>query len=228
MPQGRTAIVTGARGLIGTATVKSLRAAGWDVKELDLQLGHDLADEAFVKRWFAENPAHGLVNLFALNHHISGAAQSNRLMDISLESFDRFLRLNLTVLFSVCREFARSNAGGSIVNYTSTYGLVSPQPKLYPGDEKHIGYGVSKAGVVQLTRHLATHLAPRFRVNVIVPGGVKAGQGEEFQKAYGERTPLGRMMDVEETTGLVEFLLSDKSSYCTGGLYPLDGGWTAW
>jgi NAD(P)-dependent dehydrogenase (short-subunit alcohol dehydrogenase family) len=224
----KSVIITGARGLIGTAVSKSLRASGWDVLELDLHLGHDLTNEAFVREWFAANPAQGLVNLFALNHHITGASQSNHLMDIPLASFEKFLSLNLTTLFSVCREYARSNKVGSIVNFTSTYGLVSPNPKLYPGDQKHIGYGVSKAGVVQLTRHLATHLAPAFRVNVIAPGGVKAGQGEDFQKAYGELAPIGRMMEVEEAPGLVEFLLSEKSSYCTGALYPVDGGWTAW
>jgi gluconate 5-dehydrogenase len=149
-------------------------------------------------------------------------------LDIDLETFNNYLRVNLTALFSVCREFARNNDVGSIVNFTSTYGLVSPNPHLYGDDEKNIAYGVSKAGVVQLTRHLAVHLAPRIRVNAVMPGGVKHVQSEEFQKNYGKLTPMGRMMEVNELVGIIKFLISDDSSYCTGSIYAVDGGWTAW
>jgi NAD(P)-dependent dehydrogenase (short-subunit alcohol dehydrogenase family) len=228
MDLSKTTIVAGARGLIGSATSGYLKNAGWKVLELDLQLGHDLTDEAFVRKWFSENPAGSLINLFALNDHVDAERKSNHLMDIPLSSFELFLKLNLTTLFSVCREFARSNAGGSIVNFTSTYGLVSPNPNLYDGDQKHIAYGVSKAGVVQLTRHLAAHLAPGFRVNCIAPGGVRHKQSEAFQAKYGALAPLGRMMDVQELVGMIEFLISGKSTYCTGATYAVDGGWTAW
>lgn len=225
---GRKIIVTGARGLIGQHVSERLRADGDEVLELDIALGHDLSKEAFVREWFAAHPAAALVNLFALNDHVDPARKSNKLMDISLESFDRFLHLNLTATFSVCREYARNNKTGSIVNFTSTYGLGSPLPELYGNDEKHIAYGVSKAGVVQLSKHLAVHLAPGIRVNCIAPGGVKHKQSEEFQAAYGKQTPAGRMMDIGEIFGMVEFLISDKASYCTGGVYNVDGGWTAW
>lgn len=224
----QSVIVTGARGLIGRHVASRFRDAGAEVLELDVVLGHDLSDESFVKEWFAAHPASALVNLFALNDHVDADRGSNRLLDISLESFDRFLRVNLTSLFSVCREYARHNATGAIVNFSSTYGLVSPRPELYGGDEKHIAYGVSKAGVVQLTRHLAVHLAPKIRVNCVVPGGVKHTQSPEFQAAYAKQTPMGRMMDVDEVFGLVDFLVSDRAGYCTGGVYVADGGWTAW
>ena len=224
----RRVIVSGARGLIGRHISDRLRETGNEILELDISLGHDLTKEAFVKEWFAAHPAEALVNLFALNDHVDSSKASNRLMDISLDSFSRHMHINLTALFSVCREFARSNETGSVVNFTSTYGLVSPRPELYGQDEKHIAYGVSKAGVVQLSRHLAVHLAPKIRVNTVAPGGVKHNQNEAFQTLYGKQTPLGRMMDVEELFGITEFLISDKSSYCTGGLYCVDGGWTAW
>jgi NAD(P)-dependent dehydrogenase (short-subunit alcohol dehydrogenase family) len=224
----KTVIITGSRGLIGTVVAKHLKETGYKVAELDIALGHDLEDEYFVKTWFSENPAHGLVNLFALNDHIEKGRASNKFMDISLDAFSRFLQVNVVALFSVCREFARSNSKGTIVNFSSTYGIVSPNPILYSGDEKNIAYGVSKAAVIQLTRHLAVHLAPSFRVNCIVPGGVKHKQSEEFQKLYGAHTPLGRMMEAEELCGMVDFLISDNSSYCTAGVYSVDGGWTAW
>jgi NAD(P)-dependent dehydrogenase (short-subunit alcohol dehydrogenase family) len=221
-------IVTGARGLIGQSLVSQFRARGVEVLELDLATGHDLTDETFVREWFAANRAPALVNAFALNDHVETPRKSNRLLDISLESFDRFLQINLRSLFSVCREYARNNDAGSIVNFTSVYGIVSPIPELYGDDEKHIGYGVSKAGVIQLSRHLAVHLAPKIRVNTVAPGGVVHRQSREFQAAYGAQTPLGRMMSVDEAYGVVEFLVSSKSSYCTGGLFTIDGGWTAW
>ena len=221
-------IIAGSRGLIGSAVTSYFREKGNDVKELDLSLGHDLSNESFVKEWFKKNPAKALINLFALNDHVDSGRSSNKLMDISLETFDKFLHINLTALFSVCREFARSNKRGSIVNFTSTYGLVSPHISLYEGDEKNIAYGVSKAGVVQLTRHLAVHLAPDFRVNCVAPGGVRHNQDDSFQKAYGKLTPLGRMMEVGELFGLIDLLVSDQASYCTGAVYKVDGGWTAW
>lgn len=221
-------IIAGSRGLIGIAVTKYLTKIGYEIIELDLALGHDLTDEGFVKKWFSEHQANSLVNLFALNDHIEPGRESNKLMDISLDLFSKYLQVNIVALFSVCREFARSNKNGTIVNFASTYGLVSPNPKLYENDEKNIAYGVSKAGVVQLTKHLAVHLAPCFRINCIAPGGVKHEQNEDFQHAYGLLTPLGRMMHVEELGGMVEFLISDKSSYCTGAVYVVDGGWTIW
>jgi NAD(P)-dependent dehydrogenase (short-subunit alcohol dehydrogenase family) len=139
------------------------------------------------------------------------------------------METNVTALFSVCREFAKYNPVSSIVNFTSTYGLGSPHPNMYPeGREKHIAYGVSKAAVIQLTRHLAVYLAPNIRVNCIAPGGIENGQDLSFIEKYNQNVPLGRMGKVNEVSGLVEFLISDKSSYCTGGVYPVDGGWTAW
>lgn len=61
-----------------------------------------------------------------------------------------------------------------------------------------------------------------------MPGGVEANQPLDFTEGYSLQAPIGRMMKPEEITGIVEFLISDKSSYCTGGLFPVDGGWTAW
>jgi NAD(P)-dependent dehydrogenase (short-subunit alcohol dehydrogenase family) len=221
-------IIAGSKGLIGSVITSSFHELGYRIIELDLTLGHDLTDEFFVKDFFTKNKAEGLINLFALNDHVDSQRGSNRLMDIELQVFERYLKVNLISLFSVCREYARNNETGTIVNFTSTYGMVSPNPCLYDGDEKNIAYGVSKAGVIQLTRHLAVHLAPRIRVNCVMPGGVKHKQSDSFQMKYKKFTPLGRMMDVNELIGIVRFLVSEESSYCTGSVYAVDGGWTAW
>jgi NAD(P)-dependent dehydrogenase (short-subunit alcohol dehydrogenase family) len=87
---------------------------------------------------------------------------------------------------------------------------------------------VSKAGVINLTKFLATHLAPNIRVNCVAPGGVEHNQDEEFKKKYNKLTPLGRMMKKDELNGIIEFLCSSKSSYMTGSTVVLDGGWTTW
>jgi len=225
----KTIIIAGSKGVMGS-TVTDFFRKNYNVLELDLQLGHDLSDEKFVKEWFKKNKGDCLINLFALNDHVDKTRfkEKDTLYDISLDSFRKYLDVNLVALFSVCREFARNNKNGVIINFSSTYGLVSPIPQMYPGSEKHIAYGVSKAGVIQLTKHLAVHLAPNIRVNCIVPGGVKFKQTEEFQKAYASRTPLNRMMNAEEMTGILEYLCDDKSSYVTGSVFVIDGGWTAW
>ncbi len=90
------------------------------------------------------------------------------------------------------------------------------------------GYGASKGGVLQLTRYLATTLAPRVRVNAISPGGVWRQQPDAFHQRYISRTPLGRMAAEEDLKGAVAYLASDLSSYVTGHNLAVDGGWTAW
>tara|TARA_R100001463_G_scaffold81682_1_gene136258 strand:+ start:656 stop:1330 length:675 start_codon:yes stop_codon:yes gene_type:complete len=221
-------IITGSRGLIGSTLLKMLKAEGHTCHELDLALGHDLSDESFVKQFFQDNPADALINLFALNHHVDDNDVKQNLFGISLDSFNDYLKINLTSLFSVCREFARNNDSGSIVNFSSTYGVVSPHSDMYNGSEKHIGYSVSKAGVVMLSKHLATHLAPKIRVNTVIPGGVLFEQPDEFVVQYSLRTPLKRMMNPDELFGIVKYLISKESSYTTGTEIKVDGGWTAW
>ena len=222
----RKIIITGSSGLIGSEVTSYFKETD-KVIECDLSLGHDLNNETFVKSFFKENKADYLINIFALNHHI-GKDGGETLFDISLDSFDDYLKVNLTSLFSVCREFAKNNTKGSIVNFSSTYGCGSPIPSMYTNGEKHIGYGVSKAGVIQLTKHLAVHLAPNIRVNCVSPGGVKFNQDKEFIKRYSNHAPMGRMMEVDELNGLLSFLCSKESSYMTGENLKIDGGWTSW
>lgn len=221
-------VLAGSEGLMGKSLFAHLEGQGHDVKKLDISLGHDLTDEKFVKDFFSQNEASGLINLFAQMHHVDGTQEKSTLFNITLDSFRSYLDVNLTALFSVCREFARNNKSGSIVNFSSTYGLVSPPLDIYDNEEKHVGYSVSKAGVLMLSKHLAVHLAPRIRVNTVIPGGIEYRQEEAFKALYSSKTPMGRMMRVEEIFGVVDYLISDSSSYSTGGEFKADGGWTAW
>ena len=232
-------IVTGSTGLIGKEVSNFLEQTGYKVIRCSRSLGQDLTDESVVKKFFSENPAEYLVNLFALNQHIdeSNYPTGNDIYDISLDSVNEYLNVNVTSLFSVCREFARVNKTGVIVNFSSIYGVVSPDPLMYSrfrlsqnpvSDNKHIGYSISKCAVRQLSKYLAVNLAPDIRVNCVIPGGVTDSQSEEFTKKYNERVPIGRMMNVDELNGIVKYLCSDESSYCIGGEFLLDGGYTAW
>lgn len=220
-------VITGSEGLLGKEISKYLEKKH-QVYRLDVLLGHDLTNEDFVKKWFKKNKADCLVNCFALNDHVTVGEKRKTFFDITLESFSKFLDVNLTALFSVCREFARNNKSGTIVNFSATTGIVSARPDLYDGGHKHPAYSVSKAGVINLTKFLATHLAPDFRVNCIAPGGVEYDQDDEFLKKYSKLTPMKRMMKKNELNELIELLCGPGSSYLTGATIIVDGGWTTW
>ena len=221
-------IITGSEGFLGNEMACYFEAQGASVFRCSRSLGHDLENEQFVKDWFEQNRADHLVNLFALNEHIENQTISN-LFNCSLDSVRQFLEINVVALFSVCREYARHNKAGNIVNFSSIYGKVSPDPGLYEGKgNKHIGYVTSKAAVMQLSKYLAVHLAPEIRVNCVVPGGVLHKQNEEFINNYSNKTPLNRMMHSDEIIGIVSYLCSEASSYTTGGEFIIDGGYSAW
>jgi NAD(P)-dependent dehydrogenase (short-subunit alcohol dehydrogenase family) len=220
-------IVTGSQGLLGKEACKFL-GKKHTILKLDLKLGHDLSDEKFVKQWFKKNKGDYLLNCFALNDHIDNSRKKQTLFNFPLESFQKYLDINVITLFSVCREFTKNNKSGSIINFSSTYGIVSPIPDLYDGSHKDIAYCVSKAGVINLTKYLAVHLAPNFRINCIVPGGVLFNQQKDFIKKYSSITPMKRMMKKNELNGLLDYLCSNSSSYMTGSILILDGGYTAW
>lgn len=220
-------IITGSKGLIGKELCKFFKKK-YDVLELDLKLGHDLTDEEFVKKWFKSYRANYLVNCFSLNDHVDKYRKKNTLFNFPLKSFSKYMDVNLTSLFSVCREFTRNNKKGSIVNFSSYLGLVSARPDLYDGSHKDIGYCVSKAGVINLTKYLAVHLAPNFRINCVIPGGIYLKQDKKFVQKYSQNTPMKRMMKKTELNNMIEYLCSENSSYVTGSAIVVDGGYTSW
>lgn len=143
------------------------------------------------------------------------------------------LELNLTapfVLTQLCSKALARSGKGAVINVASIYGLVGPHPRLYEGSDlgNPAAYAASKGGLLQLTRWLATMLAPKVRVNAITPGGVWRGHQPPFLDRYNERTPLGRMGVEEELKGAAAYLASDMSAYVTGHNLVVDGGFTIW
>jgi NAD(P)-dependent dehydrogenase (short-subunit alcohol dehydrogenase family) len=151
----------------------------------------------------------------------------------SYAAFESALRVNLTSAFLLAKEAKEplaTTGNGSIILVSSTYGLVGPDFSLYEGTKmaNPAGYGASKGGILQLTRYLATLLAPLIRVNAITPGGVFRNQAEVFVDRYVKKTPMGRMAVEEDFKGAAAYLASDLSRYVTGQNLVVDGGFTAW
>lgn len=151
----------------------------------------------------------------------------------SINSWKRALEVNLTSAFDLSKGLApllKKTKNASIINVSSIYGVLGPDYSLYEDTDMSnpAAYGVSKAGLNQLTRWLSTTLAPNIRVNTISPGGVFRNQPESFVEKYKQRTPLGRMATEDDFKGIVAYLASDLSLYTTGQNIFVDGGWTAW
>ncbi len=162
---------------------------------------------------------------------------SSSFEDYPLEAWKQALDVNLTGLFLCAQAAVKpmiAQNHGSIINICSTYGLVGPDQRIYekpgkPRQYKPVFYSVTKAGVLGLTRYLATYYAgTNIRANALTPGGVFNNHDETFLANYSARTVLGRMANRDEMSGALLFLASDASSYMTGSNLVVDGGWTAW
>ena len=149
----------------------------------------------------------------------------------SLETWRRAIEVNLTAPFHLSQGLSDLfRDGSSIINISSIYGLYGPDWALYEGSSmgNPAAYGVSKGGLNQLTRWLATTFAPNVRVNAIAPGGIARGQSEQFIKRYISKTPMARMANESDIVGAVVFFSTDMSRFCTGQILEVSGGWGAW
>jgi NAD(P)-dependent dehydrogenase (short-subunit alcohol dehydrogenase family) len=192
-----------------------------------------------VKKW--ESVPFGLINNAALDSPPDSSSEENGPFEKFPEfSWDRVMDVNVKGVLFACQVFgkAMADAGrGSIVNIGSTYGVVSPDQRIYEymqkdGNDpfyKPVAYATSKSALVNLTRYISVYWAKNgVRVNLMALGGVFNNQNDQFIKGYCARVPMGRMADEDEYNGTVVYLMSDASSYMTGTTIMLDGGWTAW
>jgi NAD(P)-dependent dehydrogenase (short-subunit alcohol dehydrogenase family) len=244
---GSVAVVTGALGKLGPVWTAALEEAGATVIGIDVHAGGgletaDVTDRealaAVRDRIVAQHgPPSILVNSAGIDESPESAGTTYRIEDVPLEGFRQVLDVNLVGVFNATQVFgsAMRDAGrGAIVNIGSLYASVAPEPSFYdhmpvdPPFLKPAAYGASKAGVVSLTRYFARLWGPNgVRVNALSPGGVRAGQDEQFVAKYTERVPLGRLAEPDDLGGPLVFLCSDASRYLTGHELRVDGGFTA-
>lgn len=166
------------------------------------------------------------------------ASTAKRLEELTASDFDTANHGNLTGTFLLVREIGQCMAergSGSIALFSSMYGAVSPDPRMYeaPMNPNPIEYGVGKAGIRQMARYLAVHWGRRgVRVNSISPGAFPNPEIQRVNPAFvarlAEKSPLGRIGQPSEIAGAVAFLLSDAGSYVTGHDLAVDGAWGAW
>jgi NAD(P)-dependent dehydrogenase (short-subunit alcohol dehydrogenase family) len=261
---GRTAIVTGATGILGRRFCAGLAAHGASVVVADVDEGEtarfaeelsdaygtaaiglacDVSDEAAVARLAARTEeSFGPIDVL-LNNAASKSTDLERFFapfeHSSLETWREVSSVNLEAVYLLCREIGPrmvDRGRGSIIQTASIYGVRAPDQRIYEGSE-YLGrrisspavYSATKAGVVGLTKYLATLWGPHgVRVNAIAPGGVASGQNSAFQEQYSRRVPMGRMAEADEMVGALVFLASDASSYVTGQTLVVDGGLSAW
>ena len=256
--RGRTAIITGAGGHLGAVIAEALAELGADLILVDRASDKLVALADKLKKDFSVNittkcidlesqserdmlirdiKKFGAINILVNNAAFVGDADlSGWAVDFSsqsLEAWRRAIEVNLTAVFEVSKEFAplmKTTGNGTIINICSIYASHGPDWSLYAGTRMSnpAAYSVSKGGLLQLTRWLATTLCPEVRVNAISPGGIFRGQDKKFVERYEARTPLGRMAVEDDIRGAISFLATDLSMYITGQNIAVDGGWGVW
>ena len=211
-------------GAHGALAAERLRDEGLDAHFLRCDVTDSAAVEAMLDRVLAE---HGRLDILVNNAGISARIPAEHYPD---DALDAMIDLNLKGLFYAMRGAARRwimrGTQGRIVNLASFAGLVA--------DPMSAPYAATKGAVVQLTRTCAVEWAPHgIRVNAIAPGYVRTEMTArtldmpETGAAVRSRTPLGRPAAPEEIAGAALFLAAPASSYVTGHILAVDGGWTA-
>jgi len=151
----------------------------------------------------------------------------------SVDTWRKAIDINLTSVFILAQasyEALKASEKGVIITIGSLYAMLGPDWNFYEGTKlgNPAAYSASKGGVLQLTRWLATTVAPNVRANAISIGGVYRGHQDPFLKKFVEKTPLGRMATEEDLKGAALYLASDLSQYVTGHNLVVDGGFSIW
>lgn len=237
-----TAVVTGASSGIGEAVSSRFRREGArllltgrrqqlvSAQPDDFYVPGDLNDEAFVAALAAQTAdAVGAVDVVVLNHGLQASAP---LTEMTYEAARDVLHSNLLSSFLVMKHFAPllPESGGSFILIGSRLGIV--------GKPEEVLYSAAKGGLIMLAKGAAIEWAPRnIRVNVVAPGLTatpiieasfqRKADPEAYRRERESQIPLQRLATPAEVAAAVLFLASAESSYITGAVLPVDGGYTA-
>jgi NAD(P)-dependent dehydrogenase (short-subunit alcohol dehydrogenase family) len=258
---GRVAFVSGATGWLGRHIAEILASAGAHVilnARSSSQL-QNLCAEFEEKRLAVSSACFDVADFGAIDAFVEDASQRFGRLDVivnnaysgrpgtietaTTEDFDQAYRVSVLAAFHLIRQSLpllkaatqHVPSGASVINVSSMYGVVSPDPSIYgtSGANSPPYYGAAKAALLQMTRYAACHLAPdRIRVNAISPGPFPAQKyldaDPAFRSRLEQKVPMRRTGDPRELRGPFLFLASDASSFVTGINLAVDGGWTAW
>jgi NAD(P)-dependent dehydrogenase (short-subunit alcohol dehydrogenase family) len=207
---------------------------GVDCQRIECDLEHESQRTTAIQRILDDGiPLNCLINNAAFVGSTNLKGWATCFEEQSLDSWRRAFEVNLTAPFHLAQGLSpllRTSKGSNIINITSIYAEQGPDWRIYDGTAmgNPAAYGSSKAGLTQLTRWLATTLAPTVRVNAICPGGIERGQPAQFNASYANRTPMQRMAMERDFMGAISFLSSDLSAYITGQVIVVDGGLSCW
>ena len=224
---GAKVVITGRREPFLSEAVARLRGLDVDVRAFRGSVAEPAAIEELVRTTVEQL---GGIDILVNNAGVSWGAPT---LEMPLDRWQYVLDTNLTGAWvlsqAVCRVMVEQGRGGRIINIASVAGLQGSQPDRLSA----IGYHASKAGLVGLTRALATHMAQHnILVNAICPGFFPSRMTRAVLERIGERAhaniPLGRIGRPGELKGVAVFLASPASSFITGQVLPVDGGNTAW
>jgi NAD(P)-dependent dehydrogenase (short-subunit alcohol dehydrogenase family) len=255
--KGKNAVVTGGAGYLGTAISETLaelganlilasrdqakcqkecdellRLTGGSIKAVALEL--DVLKKDSATEFFTRLHEHFEAVDILVNNAWSG--NKNTWESIGNEDWEHDIDMSLNSVFRLTKAaFDDLKATrGVILNIGSMYGHIGPDYRIYDGKEfaNPPSYGAAKAGVIQLTKYLASFLSPHgIRVNALSPGAFPhppTQRHEEFMQRLSSKNPMNRIGKPEELKGAVALLCSDAGSYITGQNLCVDGGWAIW
>ena len=176
-----------------------------------------------------------LINCAAYNEQPSEYID-NSFENYPLDKWNKTLAVNLTGAFLLSRECIKymlknKNEGfkGTIINIASDLGIITSDQSIYEnGYKKPPDYGVSKAGLLHLTKYIASYYGNKIKSVALSPGSVYNGQSDVLKKNLENRTPIGRLARTDEYNGAIKFLCSSDSDYMQGQNLIMDGGRTIW
>lgn len=253
---GKTVIITGGAGLIGSAFSKACAESNANlvIVDIDEKRGNELIDAIKTK---SKNK-----NIVFQRCDITDIKDIQHLIDITLNQFGKIdalvnnayprnknygktfeevtfddfcenVDMHIGGYFLITQQVAKAmieQKRGIIINMASIYGFAAPRFEVYRDTKMtmSVEYAAIKGGIINLTKYLASYLGEyNIRVNAISPGGVYDNQPESFVDAYSKKVVLGnRMANVNDLTDVLIFLLSDGSKYITGQNMIVDGGWS--